>query len=291
MANGILIVDKPAGWTSQDVAAKLRGVFHERRVGHGGTLDPMATGVLPVFVGRATRAAEFCESAEKEYLAELRLGLTTDTQDTTGRTLCERPAEVSRADVLAALPRFTGELLQTPPMYSAVKVNGQKLYELARRGREIERAPRRVTVFELELLAFDAGRCTLRVRCSKGTYIRTLCHELGESLGCGGCMSALRRTAAGRFTLGQAKTMEQIMAFAAQGDPQALLLPTDALFSQYPPLAVTPEQTARLKNGARLTGPWADGICRVYAGDGEFLALAEARSGVLTAIKSFYEVN
>jgi len=291
MANGILIVDKPAGWTSQDVAAKLRGVFRERRVGHGGTLDPMATGVLPVFVGRATRAAEFCESAEKEYLAELRLGLTTDTQDTTGRTLCERPAEVSRADVLAALPRFTGELLQTPPMYSAVKVNGQKLYELARRGREIERAPRRVTVFELELLAFDAGRCTLRVRCSKGTYIRTLCHELGESLGCGGCMSALRRTAAGRFTLGQAKTMEQIMAFAAQGDPQALLLPTDALFSQYPPLAVTPEQTARLKNGARLTGPWADGICRVYAGDGEFLALAEARSGVLTAIKSFYEVN
>lgn len=230
MANGILVIDKSAGWTSQDVAAKLRGVFHERRVGHGGTLDPMATGVLPIFIGRATRAAEFLESAEKEYIAGLRLGTVTDTQDTSGTVLETHPVTVTREDVQAALAQFLGPIEQIPPMYSAIKIGGQKLYELARRGKEVERKPRSITIHELELLEGEGTEYVLRVRCSKGTYVRTLCHDLGRALGCGGCMSSLRRTRAGSFALSQAVTMQQVLDFAAEHDPQELLMPVDAVF-------------------------------------------------------------
>ena len=292
MANGILIVDKPAGWTSQDVAAKLRGVFHERRVGHGGTLDPMATGVLPVFIGRATRAAEFMESAEKEYVAGLRLGLVTNTQDTSGETLCEQPVSVTREQLEAVLRRFTGPIEQIPPMYSAVKIGGRKLYELARKGQEIERAPRAVTIHELELLDGGCADWTLRVRCTKGTYVRTLCHDIGAALGCGGCMSSLRRTMAGRFPLDGALTMTQILDFAAQNDPQALLMPVDALFSQHPALIVTLQQAARVRNGAEVRdGQFPDGMCRVYCETGEFLMLGEVRAHTLRTVKNFFEVN
>lgn len=292
MANGILIVDKPAGWTSQDVTAKLRGVFHERRVGHGGTLDPMATGVLPVFIGRATRAAEFMESAEKEYVAGLRLGLVTNTQDTSGETLCEQPVSVTREQLEAVLRRFTGPIEQIPPMYSAVKIGGRKLYELARKGQEIERAPRAVTIHELELLDGGGADWTLRVRCSKGTYVRTLCHDIGAALGCGGCMSSLRRTMAGRFPLDGALTMTQILDFAAQNDPQALLMPVDALFSQHPALIVTLQQAARVRNGAEVRdGQFPDGMCRVYCETGEFLMLGEVRAHTLRTVKNFFEVN
>ena len=187
MANGILVIDKSAGWTSQDVAAKLRGVFHERRVGHGGTLDPMATGVLPIFIGRATRAAEFLESAEKEYIAGLCLGVVTDTQDTSGNILETHPVTATREAVQAALAQFLGPIEQIPPMYSAVKIGGQKLYELARKGKEIERKPRSITIHELELLEGEGTEFTLRVRCSKGTYVRTLCHDLGRSAAAGVC--------------------------------------------------------------------------------------------------------
>jgi tRNA pseudouridine55 synthase len=287
MANGILIVDKPAGWTSQDVAAKLRGFYHERRVGHGGTLDPMATGVLPVFVGRATRAAEFCESAEKEYLAALRLGLETDTQDVTGRTLSEGPVNVSQAEIEAVLPRFTGHISQVPPMYSAIKINGQKLYQLARKGREVERAPRPVTIFSLELLGREGNDCQLKIRCSKGTYIRTLCRDIGAALGCGGCMAALRRTAAGRFTLAEARPLAEILACPA---PDSLLLPVDALFAEYPSAALTPEQTVRVKHGANVQDArFPNGTYRVYGPAGEFLMLGVSEGGVLSAIKGFYE--
>ena len=181
MANGILIIDKPAGWTSMDVCAKLRGMFHEKRVGHAGTLDPMATGVLPVFIGRATRAVEFATESEKEYIAGLKLGVITNTQDTTGEILEERAVEVNGEQLLAVLRRFTGDIEQTPPMYSAIKINGKKLYELARKGKEVERRPRPVTIHALELLGWpDAGEdFTLRVVCSKGTYVRTLCHDIG----------------------------------------------------------------------------------------------------------------
>ncbi len=292
MANGILVIDKSAGWTSQDVAAKLRGVFHERRVGHGGTLDPMATGVLPVFIGRATRAAEFLESAEKEYVAGLRLGVVTDTQDTSGTVLETNSACVTRAQLEAALRQFLGPIEQIPPMYSAIKINGQKLYELARRGQEVARRPRSITIHALELLEGEGADWTVRVRCSKGTYVRTLCHDLGRALGCGGCMSSLRRTRAGSFTLAQAVTMQQVLDFAAGQDPQQLLMPVDAVFAAHPPLIVTLGQAAKLKNGAQVKDwQFQPGTYRVYAEDGEFLLLGRVEGGVLTTIKSFFEVN
>ncbi|MDD7249887.1 MAG: tRNA pseudouridine(55) synthase TruB [Oscillospiraceae bacterium] len=292
MANGILVIDKSAGWTSQDVAAKLRGVFHERRVGHGGTLDPMATGVLPVFIGRATRAAEFLESAEKEYVAGLRLGVVTDTQDTSGTVLETNSVCVTRAQLEAALRQFLGPIEQIPPMYSAIKINGQKLYELARRGQEVARRPRSITIHALELLEGEGADWTVRVRCSKGTYVRTLCHDLGRALGCGGCMSSLRRTRAGSFTLAQAVTMQQVLDFAAGQDPQQLLMPVDAVFAAHPPLIVTLGQAAKLKNGAQVKDwQFQPGTYRVYAEDGEFLLLGRVEGGVLTTIKSFFEVN
>ena len=292
MANGILVIDKSAGWTSQDVAAKLRGVFHERRVGHGGTLDPMATGVLPVFIGRATRAAEFLESAEKEYVAGLRLGVVTDTQDTSGTVLETNSVCVTRAQLEAALRQFLGPIEQIPPMYSAIKINGQKLYELARRGQEVARKPRSITIHALELLEGEGADWTVRVRCSKGTYVRTLCHDLGRALGCGGCMSSLRRTRAGSFTLAQAVTMQQVLDFAAGQDPQQLLMPVDAVFAAHPPLIVTLGQAAKLKNGAQVKDwQFQSGTYRVYAEDGEFLLLGRVEGVVLTTIKSFFEVN
>ena len=292
MANGILVIDKSAGWTSQDVAAKLRGVFHERRVGHGGTLDPMATGVLPIFIGRATRAAEFLESAEKEYVAGLRLGVVTDTQHTSGNILETHPVAVTREEVQAALRQFLGPIAQIPPIYSAIHINGQQPYELARRGQEAERKPRSITSHELELLEGADADYLLRVRCSKGTYVRTLCHDLGRALGCGGCMSSLRRTRAGSFTLSQAVTMQQVLNFAAEQAPQALLMPVDAVFSMHPPLIVTMGQAAKLKNGAQIKDwQFRPGTYRVYAEDGEFLLLGRVENGGLTTIKSFFEVN
>ena len=288
MANGILIVDKPAGWTSQDVAAKLRGVFHEKRVGHGGTLDPMATGVLPIFIGRATRAVPFFEHADKVYEAGLRLGLVTDTQDVTGRTLEERKVDITRAQLEAVLSDFRGEIAQIPPMYSAIKVNGQKLYALARQGKEIQRQPRPVTIFALDLLGGDGADWRLRIHCSKGTYVRTLCHDIGAALGCGGCMSSLRRTRAGSCDLARSHTMEEILSAET---PETLLLPTDSLFSDRPALTVAAPAERKLRNGATLHTPKLQpGEYRVYSGTGEFLLLAKVSAGELTTLKSFFEV-
>ena len=286
MANGILIVDKPEGWTSQDVVSKLRGVLHEKRVGHGGTLDPMATGVLPVFVGRATRAVEFFEHAEKAYETTLLLGTTTDTQDTTGTVLETRPVTADEAAVRALLPRFTGVQQQLPPMYSAVKIGGKKLYELAREGKEIERKPREITVFSAELLHFENNSARLRIHCSKGTYIRTLCHDIGQALGCGGCMAALRRVQAGAYRLADAVTLDEILAHP---EPQTLLKPVDSLFSAYPRLTLTPAQEKCCRNGAAFTCKWSAGRCRVYSPSGEFLALCEVADGKLKTVKSFFE--
>ena len=288
MANGILIVDKPAGWTSQDVAAKLRGVFHEKRVGHGGTLDPMATGVLPIFIGRATRAVPFFEHADKVYEAGLRLGLVTDTQDVTGRTLETHEVDVTQAQLEAALDKFRGEIAQIPPMYSAIKVNGQKLYALARQGKAVERAPRPVTIFALDLLGGAGADWRLRVHCSKGTYVRTLCHDIGAALGCGGCLSALRRTRAGAYDVTRSHTMAEILA---ADDPEALLLPTDSLFSDRPALKVAENAERKLRNGAPLHTPkLKDGEYRVYNQAGDFLLLAQVANGELKTVKSFFEV-
>ena len=287
MPNGIIIIDKPAGWTSMDVCAKLRGILHEKRVGHAGTLDPMATGVLPVFVGQATKAVSFAENGRKVYEAVLLLGRVTDTQDTTGETLEERAVTVTADDVRAALPCFLGEIEQIPPMYSAIKVNGQKLYDLARQGKEVARKPRRITIYGLALTEdMGGGRYALRVECSKGTYIRTLCHDLGQALGCGGCMAALRRTEASGFGIGEAVTLED-----AAREGEALLRPLDSLFRTYPAFAI-PNAALEKKClcGNPLRVSLADGIYRVYGCDGTFLALSEARAGLLTSKRNFFSV-
>ena len=285
--NGIVIIDKPAGWTSQDVVSKLRGVLRTKRIGHGGTLDPMATGVLPVFVGRATRAVEFFEHAEKTYEAVLRLGISTDTEDITGTVLEQREVAVTREQLEEALEPFRGEILQVPPMYSAIKIGGQKLCDLARKGKQVERAPRPVTIYALTVLSFSGETATLQVRCSKGTYIRTLCKDIGQALGCGGCMERLRRTAAGSYTLQEAVTLEDLIN--AQ-DPEGLLRPVDTLFSQYPQVTLTEKQELRCRNGNSFSIDLPGGTYRAYSEVGEFLMLAKAEAGVMSTIESFFEV-
>ena len=285
--NGIVIVDKPQGWTSQDVTARLRRVYATRRIGHGGTLDPMATGVLPVFVGRATRGVEFFEHAEKTYDTLLLLGRTTDTQDVTGATLAEKAVHLSPADIENVLPRFRGDILQVPPMYSALKVNGKKLYELARKGQEVERQPRPITVFELTNLGFDGTRLSLRVRCSKGTYIRTLCQDIGEALGCGGCMEALRRVRAGEYGIEDAVPLEQLLESET---PERYLRGLDTMFAHCPAVTLTPNQEKRCRNGNPFSSPLPQGTYRAYSQSGEFLMLAKVEDGVMTTIKSFFEV-
>ena len=285
--NGIVIVDKPQDWTSQDVTARLRRVFETRRIGHGGTLDPMATGVLPVFVGRATRGVEFFEHAEKTYEALLLPGVVTDTEDVTDTVLERHPAALTEAAVEAVLPRFRGEILQVPPMYSALKVNGQKLCDLARKGQTVERKPRPVTIHELAFLGFQDDCLRLRVRCSKGTYIRTLCKDLGEALGCGGCMAQLRRVSAGSYTIGQAVPLETLLESA---DPGQYLLPVDSLFASLPALTLTPNQETRCRNGNPFTRNVPDGRYRCYGKSGEFLMLGSVRDNVMSTVKSFFEV-
>ena len=286
--NGIVIIDKPQGWTSQDVTARLRRVFQTRRIGHGGTLDPMATGVLPVFVGRATRGVEFFEHAEKTYEATLRLGLTTDTEDITGTVLTEQDAFVTGSQLEAVLEKFRGEILQVPPMYSALKVGGQKLVDLARKGKEVERKPRPITIHELTLLGMEADGIRLRVRCSKGTYIRTLCKDIGEALGCGGCMAALRRTQAGEYTIGEAVPLLELLEME---NPEQVLRDVDTMFRNYPEVILTENQEKRCRNGAAFSVKLPEGTYRAYSQSGEFLMLAKVENGVMSTVKSFFEVE
>ena len=289
MANGIIIIDKPQGWTSMDVCAKLRGMFHEKRVGHAGTLDPMATGVLPVFIGRATRAVEFAAGSDKEYIAGLKLGVVTNTQDTTGEVLEQRPVAAEREDVVRVHSQITGLIEQLPPMYSAIKINGKKLYELARKGQEVERKPRPVTIHALEILDQAPAQGTdylIRVACSKGTYVRTLCHDIGQALGCGGCMSSLRRTMAAGFTLEDAVTLERV-----QEGGEALLLPVDCFFTGCPVLLLTSPKAERLcRNGNPVPVRGLEsGLYRVYGQDGTFLSLSRWADGRLVSIKNFFQ--
>ena len=285
--NGIVIVDKPQGWTSQDVAARLRRVYSTRRIGHGGTLDPMATGVLPVFVGRATRGVEFFEHAEKTYETVLLLGKTTDTQDVTGTVLAEKEPAVTKAQIEAVLPNCRGEILQVPTMYSALKVNGKKLYELARKGQEVERAARPITIYSLVNLGFDGLRLRLRVQCSKGTYIRTLCQDIGDALGCGGCMEALRRTSAGEYSIEEAVPLETLLE---SEHPERYLKGLDSMFTEYPAVRLTPNQETRCRNGNPFSSPLPQGTYRAYSRSGEFLMLAKVEDGVMKTVKSFFEV-
>jgi len=289
---GIVVVDKPRDWTSHDVVAKLRRVYGTRRIGHGGTLDPLATGVLPVFLGRATRAAELLAAADKQYVAGLRFGLTTDTQDVTGRVLSAAGPLPARAEIEAVLPRFLGEQEQVPPMYSALKKNGRKLYELARQGVEVERPARTVTIRHLELLDSPAGEWALRVDCSKGTYVRTLCHDIGAALGCGAVMTSLRRTAAGAFSIEQAVPLGDIVAaFEAGEDVGRFVLPLHLLFADRPALTADPEQERRVRNGAAFRTDTPAGEYRIFSEAGEFLALGRCEGGEMRTIKSFFEVT
>ena len=287
MANGIIIIDKPAGWTSMDVCAKLRGILKTKKIGHAGTLDPMATGVLPVFVGQATRAVSFAEGGEKEYVAGLRLGRTTNTQDTEGETLAQSPVAVGREELEAVLPRFTGEISQIPPMFSAIKINGQKLYDLARQGKEVERKARAVTIFALEVVEqVSETDYILRIRCSKGTYVRTLCHDIGQALGCGGCMFSLRRTMAAGFTLDESVTLEQM-----QEGGEALLRPTDSLFRDRPDYRLkTEKQEERCRNGNPffIQENLPEGEYRIYGREGAFLCLSRLQGDTMTSLKNFF---
>lgn len=279
MYNGILLLNKEPGFTSHDAVAKLRGILRFRRIGHAGTLDPMAQGLLVMLLGKATRASEYASGAEKEYIADFILGVETDTQDTTGNVLAETPVDVTESQLRQALSSFEGGYDQVPPMYSAIQKDGVRLYDLARKGKEVERESRFIALPLLELLSFEAPRGKLRVRCSKGTYIRTLCHDLGQRLGCGGAMSALTRVQAGDFSLEDALTLGEVEQLVKEGTLQQHILPVDRLFASLPAVTLTEEGAKRARNGAHaaqkhlLSGeiPPVDSLCRVYTPDGEFL--------------------
>ncbi len=288
--NGILLIDKEPDWTSNDVVAKLKGMLHQRRVGHSGTLDPMATGLLVVFVGRATRAVEFAEGHDKRYLASLRLGLITDTQDISGSVLEQRPVPVTREQLEAALEAFKGPQEQVPPMYSAIKHKGRPLYEIARKGGEVERKPRKITVQDIRLAGEEQGDYILDIRCSKGTYVRSLCHDLGLYLGCGGCMSSLRRLEAGQFNVENACKLSRVQEYADQGRAQELLLPVDSLFADLGRCTAEAWQERKLRCGNDYGVDLPEGDYRVYSASGEFLMLGRVENNRMKTLKSFFEV-
>lgn len=280
--NGILIFHKPQDFTSHDVVAKLRGILRTRKIGHGGTLDPMATGVLPIFVGGATKAADYAAAQDKTYEAGFTLGFSTDTQDTTGTVTAQSEKRVTEDEVRAALNTFLGAQKQVPPMYSAIKIDGQKLYDLARKGKEVERPARDITILDIELLNFDpdSQKGAFRVTCSKGTYVRTIVHDLGEKLGTYAAMHALTRTRAGVCALSEAVTFDQIERARDDGTLEGLFRPTDSLFVDYPAVTLNAEGRDRAARGATVFERQTDGLaqfapgtlCRVYA-DGRFLML------------------
>ena len=281
MINGIIIVNKETGFTSHDVVAKLRGICGQRKIGHTGTLDPAATGVLPVCLGSGTKLCDMLTDRDKEYVAELLLGVETDTQDTTGSVLRESPVTVTEEEVSRACLSFLGDYDQIPPMYSALKVDGKKLYELARAGKEVERKARRVRILELEILEMRLPVVKLRVVCSKGTYIRTLCSDIGQKLGCGGAMQSLQRTKAGRFRLEDALTLGDLQQLKDSGELERVVQPVDSLFEETPALHVTAEAARLLENGnalfpaqfAETVTPEPERWVRVYRPDGRFAGI------------------
>ena len=253
--NGIICVNKPAGFTSFDVIAKMRGILKMRRLGHGGTLDPMATGVLPVFAGSAAKASEMLPDHDKIYVAGFKLGTATDTQDCTGKVLSEIDKPVSRYELDAAAERFKGDIMQIPPMYSAVSVNGKRLYELARQGVTVERKPRPITVYTLDILEYNEEKREgkMKIACSKGTYIRTLINDIGEALGCGGIMTSLERTAACGVSISDCVTLEQLQQEADRGgDFSSFVLPVAEVFGYLPKVHLSAEQERMYRNGIRL---------------------------------------
>ncbi len=290
MKSGVLLVNKPAGFTSFDVIAVLRGVLHERRLGHTGTLDPMATGVLPVLVGKATKACDILPDNKKGYVAGFKLGISTDTQDITGKVLKKSNVKPTKPNLEAQCQRLLGKSMQLPPMFSAVKVNGQKLYDLARQGIEVERQPREIEVFSIKLLSYNEalGEGSVEIYCSKGTYIRTIINDIGENLGCFGCMTSLERVFSQGFELKNCQTLDEIKA---DTDIEAKILPIDSLFTDYPTLQLSEKQEKMYKNGIKLSAEKVSGACnqglyRLYGA--EFLGLCRVQDGEITVFKNFW---
>lgn len=281
MIHGVLNVYKEAGFTSHDVVAKLRGIVKQKKIGHTGTLDPDATGVLPVCLGKATRLCDMLTDETKTYETVLLLGQSTDTQDIGGTVLKRAEPETEPEKIRSCIQKFIGEYQQIPPMYSALKVNGKKLYELAREGIEVERKPRRVQFHEIEILKIEPPNVWMRVTCSKGTYIRTLCHDIGEALGCHGCMAKLVRTRVGRFELSESKKLSEIEAYVKNQELEKLLVPVDAMFSGYPYIMVKPEADLLVYNGNPLKESMLaaekvaedSGKIRIYTSSGEFVGI------------------
>ncbi|MCD8378912.1 MAG: tRNA pseudouridine(55) synthase TruB [Lachnospiraceae bacterium] len=295
--NGIINIYKEAGYTSFDVVAKMRGILKTRKIGHTGTLDPAATGVLPVCVGNATKAAEFLADHDKEYIAELLLGVSTDTLDTTGQVLENRPVTCGGEEVREAVLSFLGKSEQIPPMYSALKVNGKRLYELARAGKEVEREPRSIVITELEILSVELPVVRFRVVCSKGTYIRSLCQDIGEKLNCGGCLQSLERTRVGAFDKSTAVTLTALERHRDDGTLPEIVLGVDQIFTQYQAATLRDRFIRIAENGNKLrtdmlTEPflYSDGEkVRLYGEDERFYGVYEYRNAeeVLKPVKFF----
>ncbi len=289
--DGIINVNKPLGITSHDVVYRLRKILGIKKIGHTGTLDPDAKGVLPMCIGRGTKLAEELTAKEKQYLAELTLGIVTDTQDISGEVLERHEVSLSEEEIREAIMSFVGDIEQIPPMYSAIKVDGKKLYELAREGKTVELAPRPVTIFEINIQRVDMAenKVSFLVDCSKGTYIRTLCHDIGKKLGCGGVMSALKRTRSGDFKIENAFTLEEIEEKAKNND-FSFLIGIDEALSHYDKVVLADRNARRLCNGieVRLNGIEDDKIFRVYDEQGKFLALCTIFGGKVKVLRAFY---
>ena len=296
--NGILLINKPQGFTSFDVIAKLRGILKIKRLGHAGTLDPMATGVLPVFVGKATRACDIIPNNEKSYTADFRLGVVTDTQDSTGTVIKSFDKRASKHEVEVILDCFRGEIQQLPPMYSAVSVNGKRLYDLARQGIEVERKARTITIDKLELLSFDEESQTgmLFISCSKGTYIRTIIHDIGEKLSTGGIMTALVRNSSSGFKLEECYTLEQVQEMKNNDSLNNTIIPVDKAFVSYDEIYLSEAQTRMYRNGVKLDLNRVihnsnKNIFRVYSNENIFLGIAKADRNTMELVcdKNFFE--
>ena len=295
MYDGVINVYKEKGFTSHDVVAKMRGIFRQKKIGHTGTLDPDAEGVLPVCLGNATKLCDMLTDRTKAYRAVLLLGVTTDTQDAGGTVLSTRPVTCTEEEVREAVMSFVGTYAQVPPMYSALKVNGQKLVDLARRGIEVERKPREVEILSVEIGEMELPRAVITVSCSKGTYIRTLCHDIGEKLGCGGCMESLLRIRSGSFLLEDAHRLSELSEAAAAGEPERYLVPTDACLMEYAAVTTLPEGDRPLSNGnpvdPELVVPFEgteDALYRVYDSTGVFTGLYRLAGGKLRPEKMFF---
>ena len=299
--DGIINVYKEKGFTSHDVVAKLRGILHIKKIGHTGTLDPDAVGVLPVCIGKGTKLCDMITDTDKTYEAVMLLGISTDTQDISGNVLSKKDVAVDEKTLIETIDSFVGEYKQIPPMYSAIKVNGRKLYQLAREGIEIERSPRDVYIRSIHIndmnLQDGEPSVTMTVSCSKGTYIRTLCHDIGEKLGCGACMKSLSRTRVGRFYIDDSYTINQIAALNLKGELSSIVTPVDSMFD-YPEIRIKREYDKLLYNGNQLplsAGKALDGNTddkvRIYNESGEFIGIYSMDDSGYKPVKIFSVVN